>query len=233
MWPEQGLLQNTARKFYSKSRIPNVIGAIDCTHIGIRAPTGDGKQSYYDRKQNCSVILQAVVDADKKFLDIYVGEPGSLHDSRVLRRSNLYRRAEENYDEMFSNSTFILGDSAYFCTKWLVPPFKDNGFLTIHHKNFNKLHSKARVIVENAFGLLKNRFRRLLKFMEHKDLASVTNLIASICVMHNICIIKDDLFDEEDSSPSYENACMSFHLNNENESLRDQLYSFLRESNAC
>ncbi|XP_053958260.1 uncharacterized protein LOC128863234 [Anastrepha ludens] len=75
-WPQvQGVVRN-CRKFYEKGQIPNVIGAIGCAHIVIKAPAF-GKQLYIDKKQNYSLTLQAVVDADKKFLDVYCGEPGS------------------------------------------------------------------------------------------------------------------------------------------------------------
>jgi len=65
-----------------------------------------------------------------RFTNIYCGEPGSLHDARVLRRSNLYWESENNKDRIFPNGTFILGDSAYPSLSWLVPPFKNNGQLT-------------------------------------------------------------------------------------------------------
>ncbi|KAK9694460.1 DDE superfamily endonuclease [Popillia japonica] len=42
-----------------------------------------------------SLLLQCVALPDKSFSYIYCGEPGSLHDSRVLRKSPLYRRAED------------------------------------------------------------------------------------------------------------------------------------------
>lgn len=55
------------------------------------------------------------------------------------------------------------------------------------------------MVVENAFGLLKGRFRRLLKFTEQTDLKSVTNIVASTCVLHNICITMDDLCEDNEA----------------------------------
>ncbi|XP_054086947.1 uncharacterized protein LOC128921931 isoform X2 [Zeugodacus cucurbitae] len=40
-------------------------------------------------KSHMTVEFLIVVDADKRFVDVTCGEPGSLHDSRVLRRSHL------------------------------------------------------------------------------------------------------------------------------------------------
>ncbi|XP_050324429.1 uncharacterized protein LOC126755727 [Bactrocera neohumeralis] len=190
-WPTGDALEETTRKFLQRKQIPGVIGAIDCTHITINAPI-KYKHIYFDRKRNYSVILQAIVDANKKFIDIYCGEPGSYHDSRVLKRSAFYRKAESNMESLFPNSTFILGDSAYPCRNYLIPVFKDYGSLTPNQINFNKTHSSARIVVENAFGALKGRFRRLLKFTEHRNLCAISNLVASACIMHNICIITND-----------------------------------------
>lgn len=91
-WSDEAAANNISNKFESRKRIPGVIGAIDCTHITIKAPQLN-KESYLNRKKNYSLVIQAVVDADKKFIDICCGEPGSLDDSRVLRRSDLYRKA--------------------------------------------------------------------------------------------------------------------------------------------
>ncbi|XP_049308609.1 uncharacterized protein LOC125777555 [Bactrocera dorsalis] len=190
-WPIGDALEETTRKFLQRKQIPGVIGAIDCTHITINAPIKD-KHIYFDRKRNYSVVLQAIVDADKKFIDIYCGEPGSYHDSRVLKRSAFYRKAESNMESLFPNSTFILGDSGYPCRNYLIPVFKDYGSLTPNQISFNKTHSSARIVVENAFGALKGRFRRLLKFTEHRNLCAISNLVASACIMHNICIITND-----------------------------------------
>ncbi|XP_036346790.1 protein ALP1-like [Rhagoletis pomonella] len=190
-WPTGEAVEDTTRKFLQRKKVPGVIGAIDCTHITINAPKKD-KHIYFDRKRNYSLVLQGIVDADMKFIDIYCGEPGSYHDFRVLKRSAFYRKAENSVENLFPNSTFILGDSAYPCKNYLIPVFKDYGSLTEQQIRFNKIHSSARIVVENAFGLLKGRFRRLLKFTEHKDLCDVTHLVASACIMHNICILKND-----------------------------------------
>lgn len=192
-WPTADSIQSVNQKFEQKRRIPRVIGAIDCTHVTIKATT-EYKTCYFDRNRNYSVILQAVVDADKKFTNIFCGEPGSLHDSRVLRRSKLFLEATQNKDNLFPNNTFLLGDSAYQNYSWLVTPFKDRGNLTELQHRFNFIHSSTRMVVENAFGLLKGRFRRLLHFTEHKDLERINKIIISACVLHNLCIQRYDLW---------------------------------------
>jgi len=127
-WPEGAVAEATKQKFRRKCNIPNIIGAIDCTHVTIKAPT-QHKNCYYDRKQNCSIVLQAVVDADLRFTNLYCGEPGSVHDARVLRKSSLYPMVCEAADCFFPNGSFLLADSAYAANSWLVTPLRDRGNL--------------------------------------------------------------------------------------------------------
>jgi DDE superfamily endonuclease len=179
---------------HSSFHIIGVIGLIDGTRVGIRRPKLDG-EVYFDRKKRYSLALQAVVNADKMFLDLFCGEPGSLHDGRIFRRSSLYHRAYQNTASLFPNNSFLIGDSAYPSLSWLVKPFKDYGTLTDQQKSFNFIVASTRTIVEHSFGLLKTRFRRLMHFTEHLCLNLVVNLILSACVLHNICLIQGDTYD--------------------------------------
>ncbi|XP_032690730.1 protein ALP1-like [Odontomachus brunneus] len=191
IWPERNdAILKTSQKFEAKRGIQKCIGAIDFTHITIRQPV-DHPTDYCNRKRFFSVILQGVVDADMKFTNIYCGEPGSLHDVRVLRRSLLYITAQDNIKNIFPNGTCIIGDSAYPLLPWLVPPFRNNGNLTIQQSEFNVLHSSTRMAVERAFGYLKGRFRRL-KFLELLNIEFIPKLITAGCIMHNIAIKEND-----------------------------------------
>ncbi|XP_067629448.1 putative nuclease HARBI1 isoform X2 [Eurosta solidaginis] len=160
-WPSASKVQDNMRKFKATKNIPNVVGCIDCSHIKIKTPVSNNK-AYFNRKHFYSLQLQAVVDADKMFINVFAGEPGSLHDSRILRRSSLYERATGDMESTFPFNSFLLGDSAYGNSQWLISPFLDNGCLTPAQRQFNFIHSSTRIVVENAYGLLKTRFRRLL-----------------------------------------------------------------------
>ena len=49
--------------------------------------------------------MQAVVGENLKFLDTAIGYPGSMHDTRVLGQSNIFRKAE-NGDILNSHWAF-------------------------------------------------------------------------------------------------------------------------------
>lgn len=169
--------------------ILGVIGAIDGSHIPIIAPK-ENHAAYINRKNYHSVILQAVCDHTKRFRDCYAGEVGSNHDACVYR-SPLGRNME-NWE--FPGNSHLLGDSAYPLKNKLIVPYKDDGHLTNIQKHYNTTLSKSRVVIENAFALLKGRFRRL-KLLEAKRLDLIPLIIISGCVLHNICLDGDDLID--------------------------------------
>lgn len=73
--------------------------------------------------------------------------------------------------------------------------FKDNGHLTPQQKHFNVKLSQTRVVIENAFALLKGRFRRL-KFIETVPLDLISMFIICSCILHNICLLNGDKADD-------------------------------------
>lgn len=82
-------------------------GAIDGTHIRIKCPGGPDGPDYRNRKLYPSMVLQAVCDYQCRFIDTFIGYPGSVHDARILRNSHLYLMG--TYPQP---GHFILGDGA-------------------------------------------------------------------------------------------------------------------------
>ena len=52
------------------------------------------RTTIYNRKGWHSIVLQALVDHDYKFMNTYVGWPGSVHDARILSNSEVYAKGE-------------------------------------------------------------------------------------------------------------------------------------------
>ncbi|XP_066590514.1 uncharacterized protein [Prorops nasuta] len=196
VWPSEQVIPVIVNKFRSKKGLKSVLGAIDSTHIGILKPIVDAR-FYCNRKKSFSINLQAVVDCDLRFRNIYCGEPGSLHDAHVFRKSLLYDTATVHKAALFPGKTFLLGDSAYSSLSWVVPTFKDNGHLSEEQHQFNYRHSSTRIVVEQAFGLLKERFRRLKFFTEYRKIGFITDSVVAACVLHNLCISENSNFNFE------------------------------------
>lgn len=200
VWPDEEKKQISRKKFEEKKGIYGVIGAIDGSHIPIKRPNSRYAHVYYNRNGYYSILLQAVCDYKKRFIDVFCGEAGSMHDARLLKKSSVY---EKGFSGMMGND-FLLGDSAYPCLNWLISPFKDNGNLTENQKIFNYRHSSTRIVIENAFGLLKGRFRRL-KFFENENILVIVKCVIAATVLHNICIDFDDEVEADVSDEFSEN----------------------------
>lgn len=187
-WPDNPL--NNCRAFEDLYGFPKVVGCIDGTHINI--PLYHEGQHYINRKNNASIQLQVVCDHNLKFIHVYAGQVGSVHDARVLRLSGVQDIC--NDDTFFPQNSHLLGDAAYPNQQHLLVPFKNNGHLTAEQTNFNGRHSSARLAVERSIGLLKIRWRKLLYklYMIRIDLIPV--FIVACCVLHNICILQNDLY---------------------------------------
>ena len=128
---------------------------------------------------------------NKSFSYFQVGFPGSAHDSRVLKSTSLYKSIQNGDPNYFPSPQYhIVGDSAFGVQKHLIVPFKNSGNLSQTQILFNNKLSKARVNIENAFGFLKGRFRRL-KHVE-ADIARIPKIIKACCVLHNISITQPD-----------------------------------------
>ena len=83
---------------------------------------------------------------------------------------------------------YMIGDSAYPMQSWLMKPFTHNSDLTEYQRNYNYRMCRARIVVENAFGRLKARWRCLMK-RNDMNTDNIPHVIAAACVLHNICEI--------------------------------------------
>ena len=79
---EQKVLQSI-RLFTNKSSFPQVVRAIGGSHITLKTVPVNKRIEYFNRKQDYSILIQAVADASFKFLDVSTGYPDSIHDARI------------------------------------------------------------------------------------------------------------------------------------------------------
>jgi len=68
---------------------------------------------------------------------------------------------------------------------------RDYGNLTDSKRNFNYKLSTTRVKIQNAFGLLKQRFRQL-QGIEFLSVIKISQFIVSCYVLHIFCLMNDD-----------------------------------------
>ncbi|XP_030071493.1 putative nuclease HARBI1 [Microcaecilia unicolor] len=169
--------------FFKIAGMPNVLGAIDCTHVAFTPPS-DQEMQYRNRKMGYSLNVQAVCDANLKILDVVTRYPGSCHDSYILSNSALGRKFAEGRIAQ----GWLLGDAGYGSKTWLLTP------ITIPRsdaeKRYNESHISTRCTIERTFGVLKSRFRCLhisggsLQYSPEK----VADIVLVCCMLHNIAL---------------------------------------------
>lgn len=202
-FPTQEKFAEMSAYYENRWGLPHCVGAIDRSHIPIIAPQ-DYHCNYFNRNGWHSIILQGVVDGKGLFWNVFAGMAGSLHDARVLRLSTLWELATRgNHFPAHTRNIggvsvgyYLLGDSAYPLQNWLLKPFQDTGRLTAEQQTFNRKFSRGRVVVENAFGRLKGRWRCLLK-RNDCDLPLVKSMVVTCCALHNLCETHGERYEEE------------------------------------
>lgn len=192
--PEQW--QQVAKEYYDRWNCPNCIGALDGKHVRITNPKLAGSH-YHNYKKFYSMVLMGIVDANYKFLYIDVGAVGSESDGGVWAKTQLTSLLDKEGAKLPPPTTlpntpdtstpigfFLVGDDAFPLQPYLMKPYP-NRALTKEERIYNYRLSRARRTVENAFGILANRFRVLLTSICLKA-DTVESVIITACVLHNM-----------------------------------------------
>jgi len=103
-------ITDNKQAFSAIAGFPNVIGAIDCTHIPIKSPANN-EEAYVNRKNIHTINVQAVCDANMRLLDVVAKWPGGTHDSFIWRSSSLHQLFEDGHLQ----SGWLLGMLNTFC----------------------------------------------------------------------------------------------------------------------
>ncbi|KAL3057990.1 hypothetical protein OYC64_010211 [Pagothenia borchgrevinki] len=125
-------------------------------------------------------------------LDIFVGYPGSVHDTRVLRNSPVFLRG--CYPPA---GHYIVGDGGYPCLREplnLITPYREPLRGRVE-ACFNRHHARARSVVERAFGMMKARWRGIFFKALEVDHSFSPKVIAVCAVLHNICLTAGDILE--------------------------------------
>jgi len=118
-------LDHVVDEFKEKWGVLQCFGAIDGSHVPISAPSLL-HTDYYNCKGWYSMLIQGLVDAKYRFLDVCVGWPGSVHDAQVFVHSTIYKKKEHDHilpNKIITVSStciplYMIGDSAYPLKSW-------------------------------------------------------------------------------------------------------------------
>ena len=146
-----------------------------------------------------SVILLALVDANYRFIYVDIGAAGRAGDSGVFGESTLKKALSSNNLNLPPPKSIqgisqkidyrIFGDDAFPMATNLMKPYPHRN-LERGKRIFKYGLSRARGVVENAFGILPNRWRVFLTAIKVNP-DKVTDIIFAACCLHNYMVNKN------------------------------------------
>ncbi len=122
----------------------------------------------------------------------YSIRPGSANDKSVFNKSTFGATSHLR----IPRGSIFLADAGYQIMSHILTPYPITNSMTPEESKYNLLHSRTRMVVEGAFGLLKNVFRIFKRELNHESAQSMADIIKVSLVLHNWMI---DLRDRDET----------------------------------
>jgi hypothetical protein len=180
-----------ARADFASRGFPGMVGAIDGSLVELER--GGDFEGFYCRKGFPAFNVLAVVDHQKRFIAAYISR-GSNNDRGCYNDSDFGR----NIQNMLPNDCYILGDAGYTQYTHLMTPYPITLNMPDNLANYNLTHSRARIVVEMAFGLFKGKFRIFKKPLDIKTKEKAGKVIISTMILHNWLIDSGNTVQDND-----------------------------------
>lgn len=181
--------------FASRWNFPHCIGAVDGKHVVMQKP-GKSGSTYLNYKHTFSIVLMAVVDSEYKFLYVSVGAQGRVSDAGIFNNCRFYRSMQRielglpGPDLLPGTDVIIpymfVADDAFPLTTNIMKPFSRRS-MELSQRIFNYRLSRARRVVENAFGILSSKFRVSRAPISLSVASTTAVVLASVC-LHNFLL---------------------------------------------
>lgn len=210
-----------ADQFERRWNFPHCIGAVDGKHIKITPPQGSGS-IFWNYKHFHSLVLMACVNANYEFIWCEIGTNGRVSDGGVIKNTQFYNqligeelnipRPEPVNGSLFGLPYVLLGDEAFTLRPDFMKPFNVKS-LNEERRIFNYRLSRARRVVENAFGILANRFR-ILHTSINLELHKIDIVVLTCCILHNFLRKNCSSYLSEDEDSTFKTTFTPLENNN-------------------
>ena len=155
-------MERLSAEFEKKMMVKGCLGAIDGLLCRIKLfPGTKSARNFLCYKDFYAMNVQAVAGPHGEFLYVNVGHAGATGDGCASRQSRFWKRCA-NDDFKFSEGNFFIGDAAYTLMPWLLTPYQGPQLINGKNDVYNNHLSKARQVVERAFGMMISRWRILV-----------------------------------------------------------------------
>uniref|UniRef100_UPI00398F3F7A putative nuclease HARBI1 n=1 Tax=Pristiophorus japonicus TaxID=55135 RepID=UPI00398F3F7A len=170
-------------RFARIAGIPMVQGAIDCTHVALRAPHHN-TMVFCNSKDYHSQNIQLACEYRQRFLAVNARYPGRTNDSFILRQVTV----PGFFNLPHGARGWLLRYKGYILATWLMTPFHNPNTRAQH--SYNESHAATRNCIKQTIGVLKQRYRCL----DHSGGAlqyspdRVSLFVVVCCLLHNLPI---------------------------------------------
>lgn len=133
----------------------------------------------------------ATVNSNYEFIYIDVGKQGRLSDGGVIEATFFFHKLNdgtlnlpENEENDGGFNFVFVADEAFNLHKHIIKPYSQKD-LNYERRIYNYRLSRARNVVENAFGIMSSRFR-ILRTDINLSVEKINYVVSAICVLHNV-----------------------------------------------
>lgn len=169
------------------------IGAVDGTHIPAYIPQGR-QTRFYNRKNNISQSIFAAVSFEGLFQYVLAGAEGSYHDGALILEAR-----ENGFTS--PRGRFFVADSGFGFRPGILVPFSVYRY---HLQDWREVrvkpackeelysfrHAQLRVIVEQAFGRWKRKFKIIRCSAAEYDIRVQVALVYALIALYNFIILE-------------------------------------------
>jgi hypothetical protein len=119
-WPDASERTETGQQL-GESHFPLCVGIVDGTKLELMVkPRRHNACDFWCRKKCYALSTSNICDDWKKILHHYSGWPGSVHNNRIYKHSNIFTRPRIH----FTAGKYLFGDNTFMNSDYMVPPFK-------------------------------------------------------------------------------------------------------------
>eukprot|EP00918_Siedleckia_nematoides_P060626 GHVU01132339.1.p1 GENE.GHVU01132339.1~~GHVU01132339.1.p1 ORF type:complete len:432 (+),score=49.21 GHVU01132339.1:269-1564(+) len=182
-----------AERHYAARGFPGCCGSIDCFHeYWDNCPTA-WRAAFKGRGSRPSIVLEAVVDHERRILHHYFGCAGSCNDINVFDSSPIidaFVAPDSPFNRQFTvagqrfDSNYLLGDGIYPSVPFLMTPYKAPSTRAENH--LNRHLSSNRQDVECGFGILRKQWCVLRNPCRFAHEETIEYAVKACIIMHNM-----------------------------------------------